>query len=317
VIPAFLNPNAGNAEAAGQLLAADSRFALQTLSPAALPQAIQAAMQSGAQRILVAGGDGTLATAARTLLSYSAELAILPAGTRNHFAKSLGLPTHGHEALEIAVGSGIRTVDVAMVNAHIFLNTSSVGAYITLVRRRQRLQSYVGQSMARVLSAAGLLLGVQSISLELVVEGRRQRYQTPLFFVGVGERDLNSPTVRELIGVGEHDLKPSSLGERVGPGDARLHVVVVRSQGRARLLMMALATAVGLQKTARTRHLDSFLVEHCRIEMPRRTAQVALDGEILSIKPPLEYRLLRNALRVVAPPTGAATLPDQLGENAL
>ena len=59
---------------------------------------------AGAKRLLVAGGDGTIATAAATLVDTPAELAVLPGGTLNHFARDLGISTVAAEAVELASG---------------------------------------------------------------------------------------------------------------------------------------------------------------------------------------------------------------------
>ena len=284
-VPAFLNPAAGAATAAARVLAADARFVLRRVAGAHLADEIRRQLRGGARRILVAGGDGTLATAAGALLHSSAELALLPAGTLNHFAGSLGVPAGLHEALEVAAGSATRRVDVGMVNGHPFLNTSSLGAYVALVRRRERLRPRLGYRLSAAVAAAAVLLRLPGFSLSLEVDGREETYRTPLLFVGVGERDLALP----------------GFGRRVGGGGV-LHVVVVPGGGRARLLALAMATAAsGIGRVARTPHVDSFLVRRCRVDLPRRAAHVALDGELVALRSPLRYRILPGALTVVAP----------------
>ena len=285
-VPAFLNPAAGSATAAARALEADPRFTLRRVAGAHLAEEIRRDLAGGARRILVAGGDGTLATAAGALLDSSAELALLPAGTLNHFARSLGVPADPREALDVAAGSGTRRVDVGMVNGHPFLNTSSLGAYVALVRRRERLRPRLGYLASGAVATAAVLLRLPRFSLALEVDGHEETYRTPLLFVGVGERDLALP----------------GFGRRVDEGSGVLHAVVVPGGGRARLLALAMATAASRTwRLARMPQVDSFLVRRCRVDLPRRAAHVALDGELVALRSPLRYRILPGALTVVAP----------------
>jgi len=54
--------------------------------------------------------------------------------------------------------------------------------------------------------------------------------------------------------------------------------------------------AIGRRKLA-----ESFIVDECRIELRRQMGRVALDGEIVEMRSPLEYRVERDALRLVVP----------------
>lgn len=285
-IAAFVNPGAGTAGAAAEALSADPRFDVHRVAPGDLPAAIRVAVRSGARRIVVAGGDGTIGAAAHELIHRPVELAIVPAGTRNHFARTLGLSESMADALELAAGGAARAVDVGMVGDRIFLNTSSVGAYVTMVRRREKLRPSLGYHLAGFAASASLLARLRTFTLELEVEGRRGSYRTPLIFFGVGERDL----------------RLRSFGDRVPGGPSDLHAVLVRGKGRARLLAVALATASsGIWRAARMPHVDSFLVEECIVDLSRPSVSIAVDGEIVRLRPPLRYRILRGALTVVAP----------------
>src|SRR5205814_9306462 len=97
-----------------------------------------------------------------------------------------------------------------------------------------------------------------------------------------------------------------TLGARVPDGRAGLHVMVVRRRSGARTIALALAAATrGVSAVARTPALDAFLVDSCRIEP--RTRNASLDGEIVHVDPPLEYRHLRGHLRVVVAPAQVAS----------
>jgi diacylglycerol kinase family enzyme len=288
-IPAVVNVAAGSAEEARRVLEEGDAFDVHAVEPEAIADTVRELVAAGAKRVLVSGGDGTIATAATALLDTPAELALLPAGTLNHFARDLGVSTEAAEALKLAVEGDCRGVDIGVVNGSVFLNTSSVGAYVRFVRIRERLERRFGYGVASTLAAFRILFQLRTFAVELEVNGRPHIYRTPVVFIGVGERELQLPT----------------LGRRVAGGQRGLHVIVVRGRSRARLFALALAAvARGVDAVARTPELDSFLVERCRITV-RRPTIVAIDGELVVMESTMEFELRRDALHVVCPPPEA------------
>ncbi|HKO14697.1 MAG TPA: diacylglycerol kinase family protein [Gemmatimonadaceae bacterium] len=285
-IPAFVNPAAGGADAAIAVLGRHGGFAVEHVAPGEVARHVRDAVHRGARRILVAGGDGTIGAAASAMCGEECELAVLPAGTLNHLAQDLGLPEDLEEAARIAAGTNTTAIDVAEVNGRIFLNTSSVGAYVTFVRTREQLEPRLGYWLSSGIAALRILARLRSFRVTLEVDGMPREYVTPLVFVGVGERDLKLP----------------HLGKRVPDGRSGLHVMVVRSRTGARVLALALAAAArGVRAVSHTPAMDSFIVQHVRIE-PRRSLlawRVSVDGEVVELTPPLEYRLRAAALKIV------------------
>src|SRR5207248_525471 len=146
-LKAFLNSECGNAEAARGALDKVG-FDLEVVKPAELEAHLRKAIDGGAKRILVAGGDGAIATAAALVAKKDVELAILPGGTLNHFARDHNIPTDLGKAALVAAGEGIVTrADIGYVNDCVFLNTSSIGAYVTFVRDREQFEKRVGYSL--------------------------------------------------------------------------------------------------------------------------------------------------------------------------
>jgi diacylglycerol kinase family enzyme len=286
VIPAFVNDAAGTAPAAKHALGEVGGFDVHAVPPTELESGIRSAVTSKPARIVVAGGDGTVATAARVLCGTETALAVLPGGTLNHFARDHGIPIDPQQAAAIASDGEIGRADVAYVDEYLFLNTSSVGAYVAYVRMRNRVERYVGYRIASLLAALRMFISMRSVMLELDVKGERRIYSTPIVFIGVGERETRSPT----------------LGSRVAGGRQCLHVIVVRERRAARLLVVALDAATrGLDSVAHTPELDSFMVDSCTIRMGGRQHHVAIDGEIVALGMPLQYRLSKDALRIVVP----------------
>jgi diacylglycerol kinase family enzyme len=284
MIPAFVNPRAGNADAARGALLAVGDFDVRDVPAETLADHVRSAIASGARRVLVAGGDGSIGSAAGAIAGTDAELAILPCGTLNHLARDLSLPLDLEAAAQVAKTGRSVAVDAAVVNDRIFLNTSSVGAYVAFVRARERLERQLGYHISSIVAGVQLLVHMPTFRVTLEVERVSREYITPLVFIGVGERELRLPT----------------LGARVPGGKTGLHVMVVRRRSGARAIALGLAAAArGVDAVARTPALDAFLVESCRIE--RRTRSVSIDGEIVQMAAPLRYRHVPGHLRVVVP----------------
>jgi diacylglycerol kinase family enzyme len=286
LIPAFVNPGAGNFEKARDALASSGHFDVREVDPKELREAIKEAITSGAKRILVAGGDGSISAGAGAIYGADVELAVIPAGTLNHFAIDSGIPVDLTEAVKVGIGTKTMTVDVGYAGDRLFLNTSSIGAYVTFVRLRERLEGRFGYRLASVIAMVRIVAAMPTVVVEVEVEGQLKRYRTPLVFIGVGERALQLP----------------HLGHRVKNGQRRLHVFVVRGRERARLLVAALAAvARGVETVRRMPEVDAFLVDRCTIELRRPQALIAFDGETEPMPTPLEYRIERDVIRLVVP----------------
>ena len=281
-LPAFVNAKSGSADEARKALERDERFDLRDVEPKKLAVAISQAIASGAKRVIVAGGDGTLASAAGEIARAGIEMGVVPGGTMNHFAKRIHLPEKPKEALEVAATAPAVPNDVGYLNDRLFLNTSSIGAYVTFVQVRERWEKRVGHWIASLIAAVLLLRTLDTVHLSLEVEGRVEKYETPLVFIGVGERELKLPR----------------LGGPVENGQRGLHVFIVRGRTRARIVALAfVAAARGLSYLSRTPHIHAFLVDACTIAA-RGERAVAVDGEIIAMDETLEYRLARDELLV-------------------
>ena len=285
MIPAFINPGSGNAAELTDALASAGAFDIRVTPPIGLTAAVRDAVARGARRVVAVGGDGTVGAVAAAIAGTDVELAVVPAGTFNHFAKDNGVPLDRHEACALAAtGSAVRRVDVAWVNGRLFLNTSSVGVYANFVKGRDRLEPRFGFWLASAYSVVHNFIRVRPFTLRFEAQGVQRSYQTPLVFIGIGERELKLPT----------------LGNRVDGGRRGLHVMIVRGRTRARLVALAFAAAArGTHALARTPHFDGFLLDRCRIE--QRHSTLALDGEIVRMDSPLEYEFDSGAVHLVVP----------------
>jgi diacylglycerol kinase family enzyme len=282
-LKAFLNSAGGSADAARKVLT-KAGFDIEAVEPSELEKRLKAEIDGGTRRILVAGGDGTIATAAALVANKAIELAVLPAGTLNHFAKDHGIPTDLDEAAVAATDGVIVGADIGYVDDSVFLNTSSIGAYVTFVRDRERLEKYVGYRIASLIAAVQTMYHLRTFSVTLEVEGEKKTYGSSMVFIGVGERELKMPT----------------LGSRVKNGRRGLHVMIIKGHGKARLFAIALAgIAKGTQEASKLPEFENFVVDNCRIDLTRSHATIGIDGELKKMQTPLDYRIERDALHLV------------------
>jgi len=286
MLTVLVNESVGRAAELRESLERTPGIEVRAVAPEAVQPAVRRLVAEGATRVAIVGGDGTVAAAAACLAGTDVELAVIPGGTLNHFAADHGVPLEPARAAEVArSGERIACVDVGRVNDRLMLNTSAVGAYSIFVRERERYERRFSYRIASLLAAFHTLLHLRPVRVELEVDGRARTYHTPLLFVGVGEREVRIPM----------------LGSRVPGGRRGLHVLVARDRTAWGFLFMAFLGAMrGVREISRTRHLDAFLVERCRVHVHRRSV-LAIDGELVTLSSPLDYRLVRDALRVVVP----------------
>jgi len=98
-----------------------------------LLQLARDAVAGGADALGMAGGDGSLGLVASVALEHGLPFVCIPAGTRNHFARDLGLnPREPVKALAAFAGPE-RRIDVGTVGPRVFLNNVSLGVYASIV----------------------------------------------------------------------------------------------------------------------------------------------------------------------------------------
>jgi diacylglycerol kinase family enzyme len=222
------------------------------------------ARESGAEIVGIAGGDGSLAAVAAAAIDLEAAFVCVPFGTRNHFARDIGLDRGDPVAALAAFTAGEeRRVDVGRVGERLFVNNVSLGAYARLVHRREHGRRR-GEALAR-LRALGAVARHRR-TLHAVIDGEPARAR--VIFVGNNRYRLS------LFTVGER--------EQLSEGE------------------LCLWTAAGwLPSTWEERTGRSF-----RIETGGARVRAAIDGEPAVVESPLEVESLPGALRLLLPPRG-------------
>ena len=277
---------------------------IQFVAGGQLEQAIADAASSGPDAVVVAGGDGSLGAAASALLDSDVKLGLLPSGTFNHLAKDLGIPLAIAEAAAAIVAGDTRKIDVGEVNGRFFVNNSSVGVYPMMVALRDRIGDQRGWGKVRSVPVAcwAVMRRFPARRMTITAAGYSKTLRTPLVFVGNNR----------------YDIGPGGIGQRESIAGGEIWVYVSNAASRLRLVWMALKTVV------RGSHASADLEEHgasaITIAAGSHRLRVAIDGEVVTLRSPLNYRVRPGALTVLVPkeaevPTGASPA-DASGADA-
>lgn len=245
----------------------------------------QQAVKRGDPLLIIGGGDGTVSAAASVLAGTKTVLGVLPLGTLNHFARDLGIPVNLDDAVAL-IGSGKpRGIDVAEVNGRIFINNSAVGLYPLMVLDRELQQQRLGRSkkLAMLVASARTLIRFGHYRLALTVNDQQSRIDTPLLFVGNNDYRLD-------IG---------AVGRRETLEDGRLSVFVMRKKTRRGLIAASIRALFNRSRPDDMVRIDD--VQRLLVASRRSNLVISLDGEVQSVKPPLDYRVRKGALKVIAP----------------
>jgi diacylglycerol kinase family enzyme len=212
----IVNPRSGRGGPDADELAAEARarrLTAHVLRPG--EDAAELARRASAPALGVAGGDGSLAPVAEIALERDAAFVVVPFGTRNHFARDLGLDRNDPIAALDAFGGSERRIDVGRAGDRLFLNNVSIGMYARLVHRRE------GHRRRRELFArvrAWTIVLTHRHASGLTVDG--DHLETRLLLVANNAYALEFPSIGVRERLDEGQLHLYSLGaeppERVG-----------------------------------------------------------------------------------------------------
>jgi len=262
---------------------------VELLAPDALGKALEAAV-GNVDRLVVAGGDGTIAGAAQVLAGTDTELAILPLGTLNHFARDLAIPFDLDAAAALAAKGQATGIDVGRINERRFINNASIGVYPLMVRQRDAVRKRRGwpKWLATLPAFAYTLSRLPHHRLHVDMGRGDKPIVTPLLFVGNNRYSLDRGTV----------------GSRESLCDGYLSVYAVRHRTRKALLWLAARTLFGrADPLADFEMLDEGA--DVTVRSTSGSIEIGVDGEVMRLQSPLRFMIEPQALRVVVPARGA------------
>lgn len=257
------------------------------------------ALAAGADRIVAAGGDGTVSGVAAVLGGTGTPLGVLPLGTSNSFASALGISLDVNEALKQLVTLSPRPVDFAWVtgagrkrtamvlHCMVGFHAETVAETKPETKRRWGALAYLGKAISKL--AGYEPFAVQLDAGDLVVESQA---------TALAVANLAPP--RTVLAHGPSHLLAD---------DGKVDVTIVATDS----VLEAIATGVHLYRKARTNeaaerdNVGSFASERVAIAaVPPQ--KVLVDGEAFG-ETPVTIETQRHGLLVVAPPPAEATGP--------
>jgi diacylglycerol kinase (ATP) len=242
-----------------------------------LDRAAEAA-QSGAARIVVAGGDGSIGCAAEVAASAGVPLAVVPVGTANDFARALGIPLDPAEACRLAVaGANTRRLELAWIGSRPFVNAASAGLSPIAARKAGGLKRILGPL---AYTAGALRAGLRARPIACRVSCERNS-----FFDGRAWQV--SVAVTGAFGGG--------ATVEADPHDGRLDVVVIEARSRGRLVAHAYRLRTGRVESQR-----GVRSRRCRDLEVRTDGETGfnVDGELFDARD-ARFRVEAGAFEVV------------------
>jgi YegS/Rv2252/BmrU family lipid kinase len=277
------NPGSGR-DTDPDALAADLRTRgadVEAFAIDAVDEAAEAARR--ADRLVVAGGDGSIGVAARAAAEAGVPLAVVASGTANDFARALRLPTELDRALDLAIDADAPTIRLELLVAgedRPFVNAASTGLAVAAAHGARPLKSRLGRLAYAV---GGLRAGLTAHPL-------------PLRVTADGQEVFAGDAWHVIVGGTGAFGGGSRLG-RADHGDELLDVVLVERGSRMRLVLRAWGMRRGTLEDQRgVRHARARRVD---IDVPTGT-EFNIDGEICELRP-AAFRVQPGGVEVIVP----------------
>jgi len=238
------------------------------------------ALESGAERVICVGGDGTLNEVAKVLVGAESALALVPMGSGNGLARHLGIPLDLEGALRVAMGGVVDVVDTAEANGTRFFNVMGLGLDAEIGRRFNAMK------------ARGLLTyfyeGLKSFVL----------YRPGVYEIESGGEALRRRACIVAIANSAQYGGNAYIAPQASIKDGKLNLVVVEPPGPIGAL--AIAYRLFARSIDRSSKISALCAESFVLSLPQPGFFHA-DGEIFECGRELAVRALPASLRVVLP----------------
>lgn len=142
-----------------------------------LPEIVREEIARGRKFIIVGGGDGTISSVARHFVYANVVFGVLPLGTANSFARTLGIPLDLEGAVDVLVDGKVADVDLGRINDDYFANGSSIGMPAIVGRSTPHgLKRWLGRG-AYALVAASKFVRFASFRCTVTIEGKQHSFE--------------------------------------------------------------------------------------------------------------------------------------------
>ncbi|MGC4251933.1 MAG: YegS/Rv2252/BmrU family lipid kinase [Sphingobium sp.] len=249
-------------------------------NPDDMAPTVRAAVESGAPMVIVGGGDGSLSGTVDELVGKDCVFAVLPLGTANSFARTLGLPLELEGAVEVIAHGRRRRIDLGMIDGDYFVNAACMGLSPMIGDTvPHKLKRYLGR-VGYLLWAVKCSVGFRAFRLTIDDGGKEHR--------------LWSTEVRILNGPFHGGVELSDDAD-VDTGEIVVQAIVGRSH--MRLAWDWYAKFFRLRD--RNAHTQEFRGKSFRLSA-QPTQRLSIDGEVLA-KTPFTAKVAGRAIEVAVP----------------
>lgn len=244
-------------------------------------------LRDRADLVIVCGGDGSVSSAALAALESELPMGIIPMGTANDLARTLGIPMDLSEAADVIAHGEKRPVDVGTVNGHAFFNVASIG-----------LSSDLAQSLDPALKKRFGRLGYAVAAMKVM--SRASRFSARITEKG---HQVDVQTYQIAVGNGRHYGGGNVVEEsaEIDDGHLDLYSLEVKNLWKLALMFRSFRSGThGAWREVRTAKCIEFDIETNR-PMPVNT-----DGEIVTATP-AHFKVHPKAISIFAPSVGSST----------
>ena len=237
--------------------------------------------QNQVELVIVGGGDGTLNCAIEGLIDTKLPLGILPMGTANDLARTLGIPTDLSAACQLIASGKVRLIDLGWVNGQHFFNVASLGLSVQIT---QRLTKDVKQRWG--------VLAYAFTALQTIWESRPFRAE-----IKVNNQSFNVKTIQIAIGNGRYYGGGMTVAEDATIDDRRLDLYSLETKHWWEIIALLPAIRQGNHNS--WPNVRALHAQEIEINTSKRRP-INTDGEITT-HTPAKFRVIPQALAVVAP----------------
>ncbi len=234
--------------------------------------------------VLVGGGDGTVSATAATLCDSDIALGVLPLGTMNLFARSLGMPQDLDAALAALVTARRHKVDLGEVNGRLFTHHVSMGLQPRLVAMREKSDygSRIGKMLATLWALLTVMMHPPRLIVKVTLEDQAFDLETPALVVS---NNLFGP---------DHLPYADELDRGV------LGVYICTSHRPADVLQVTLEALLGAwHQRGRVKTLTARSMTVERRSRRRRRIVATVDGELVTFNGAIEMKIRPGCLTVL------------------
>ncbi len=248
--------------------------------PKRFSASVETAVAAGIPMVIVGGGDGSISSSVDHVVGTDTVFAILPLGTANSFARTLGIPLDLPGAVDVIADGRTRRIDLGMIDGDYFANCATIGI-------APQIAETVPHGLKAWLGRPGYLLWA---AWQLV------RFKGFTLTVGEGDSTETIKAVEVRIANGPYHGGVDLIDEaRLDSG--RIVVQVVTGETR-RSLVWSWTLSI-LRHAARERTTRDFSGDAIRI-VTDPPLPISIDGELLA-RTPVTAKIARQAIRIAAP----------------